>query len=44
MTVIIPMKDNETVEEIEDKLIDAVDSVGSAFTGYHIEVEEDTEE
>lgn len=41
MTVVIPLKDGETPEDIEDKLIDAVESVGSRFTSYKLEVTEE---
>ena len=44
MTVIIPMKDGETVEEIEDRLIEAVDQAGSRFTSYKIELEDDEDD
>lgn len=41
MTVTIPMKDGETEEEIEDRLIEAVESIGSRFTSYKMETEEE---
>lgn len=28
MSVSIPMKDNETIEEVENRMIEAVDSIG----------------
>ena len=44
MTVPSPMKDGETAEEIEDRLIEAVESAGSRFTSYKIESEEEEDE
>lgn len=44
MTVVIPMKDGETVEDIENRLIEAVESAGSRFTAYRIEAEEEEDE
>lgn len=43
MTVVIPVKKNETAEEIEDKLADAMESIGSRFTTYTIEITEESE-
>ena len=44
MTVTIMMKDGETVEDIEDRLIEAVEQAGSRFTSYKMETEEEKEE
>ena len=44
MTVTIPMKDGETAEEIEDRLIEAVESAGSRFTSYKTEFEDEEDE
>ncbi len=46
MTVAIPMKEDESWEDIEDRLIEAVESAGSGFASYKIEIceEEDEEE
>ena len=44
MTVTIPMKDRETAEEIEDRLIEAVESAGSRFTSYKTEFEDEEDE
>lgn len=41
MTVVIPMKDGETAEDIEDRLIEAVEQAGSGFTSYKMETEEE---
>lgn len=43
MTVTIQMKDGETAEEIEDRLIEAVESAGSRFTSYKMEFEDEEE-
>ncbi len=45
MTIVIPVKDGETNEEIEDRLIEAVESAGARFSTYILEeVEEDDED
>lgn len=44
MTVVIPMKDGEAQDEIEDRLCDAIDSAGARFITYKIETEEEEEE
>ena len=44
MTVVIPLKDEETVEEVEDRLIDAVEQAGSRFTTYCIEMEDEPDD
>lgn len=44
MTVTIPMKDGETAEEIEDRLIEAVESAGSRFTSYKTEIEDEEDD
>ena len=44
MTVTIPMKDEETAEEIEDRLIEAVESAGSRFTSYKTETKEEEDD
>jgi hypothetical protein len=44
MTVVIPMKDGETAEEIEDRLAEAVETVGARFTSYKIEIKEEEDE
>lgn len=41
MTIALPMKDNETIEEVEDRIVEAVDSVGEgAVFSYVLKVEE----
>ena len=44
MTVTIPMKDGETTEEIEDRLIEAVEQAGSRFTSYKTEFENEEDD
>jgi len=44
MTVTIPMKDGETAEEIEDRLIEAVEQAGSRFTSYKTEFEDEEDD
>ena len=44
MTVVIPLDDGETVDEVEDRLIDAVEQAGSRFTTYCIETEDEPDE
>ena len=41
MVTVIPMKDGETQEAIEDRLIEALESAGSRFTTYKIEIEDE---
>ena len=42
MSVSLPIKGNVDVEQIEDRLIDAVDSIGDGVVMcYKVEVEED---
>ena len=43
MTVTIPIEDGETEEEVEDKLIEALDAIGVGFMAYHLSVEEEEE-
>ena len=44
MSVVIPMKDHETQEEIEDRLIEAMENIGSRCTSYRIKIEEEDDE
>lgn len=44
MTVTIPMKDGETAEEIEDRLIEAVESAGARFSSYKTEFEDEEDD
>ena len=44
MTVVIPLEDGKTEEEVEERLVDAVESAGSRFTTYRIETEEEEED
>lgn len=44
MTVTIPMQDSETEEEVEDRLIEAVETAGSRFTSYKMETEDEEED
>lgn len=42
MSIRIPMKDDETIAEIEDRMIEAVDSIGdNVVMSYKIVVEDD---
>jgi len=44
MTVVVPLKNGETVEEAEDRLIESVEQAGSRFTTYCIETEDEPDE
>ena len=41
MTVSVPMKDNETIEEVEDRLVEAIDTIGEGVViSYRLAVED----
>lgn len=41
MSVSVPIKENETAEEVEDRMIEAVDSIGDGVViSYNTEIEE----
>ena len=44
ITTVIPLKDNRTQDDIEDDLIEALENVGSRFTSWTVETEEEEEE
>lgn len=44
MSVRVPMKDGDTIEDIEDKLIEAVDSIGDGVVMSFVTVIEDCNE
>ena len=40
MTVSIPLKDGETPEDAEDRLLDILDDAGFIFAAYNLETDE----
>lgn len=44
ITTVIPLKDNRTQDDIEDDLIEALENVGSRFTTWTAETEEEEED
>lgn len=41
MSIMVPMKDNETIEEVEDRIIEAINSAGEGITmSYNLIIEE----
>lgn len=44
ITTVIPLKDNRTQDDIEDDLIEALENVGSRFTSWIAETEEEEED
>lgn len=44
MMIVIPIKENETADEVEDRIIDAVYAAGARFISYNYAIENEPDE
>lgn len=44
LTTVIPIDNEKTKEEVEDELIEALENIGSRFTSYKVEIEDEEDE
>lgn len=44
MMIVIPIKEDETADEVEDRIIDAIYATGARFMSYNYTIEDEPDE